>query len=118
METLMQFIQMRMQQIGYKTYGWKPSSVTMPINTKFHYNGQNEYYFIFDVNSQSGDKFRIKADNDIIVESDFILSGVPYLFYEFTGNIYIDTTGALNPQTFLFIRVLPEEIISTQQPNK
>lgn len=114
----MRFILKRMLQIGFITYDWKPSFVTIPADTKVHYNGQNEYFYIFDVNSQAGDKFRIKADNDIIRETDFILSGVPYLFFEFTGNIYIDTTGAVNPQTFLYIRVLPEKVISIHKNKK
>ena len=95
METfIFEFIKMRMTQLGYKSFHWIPSHVAVPINAKVHFNGQNEYYYVFDVNSQAGDVFRIKADNDIITQANFILSGVPYLFFELTGNIYVDTNTA------------------------
>jgi len=101
-----------MAAMGYKTFHWMPKSLTLTPNMIYPLAAQNEYLYIFDVNSQAGDVFTIRADNDIIKQSDFILSGVPYLFYEVTGNVTINTVNAINDQTFLYIRVLPEEVIT------
>jgi len=113
METLiLEYIRMRMKAMGFKNFHFRPAYITIPANSLANIQAQNQYLYFFDVNSQQGDKFMVRGDTDVITQDSFILSGVPYLFYEMTGNVSIDTTGAINPQTFLYIRVLPEEFLS------
>lgn len=116
METLiLEFIRMRMQAMGFKGFHFRPAYITVAANTTAQIQAQNQYLYFFDVNSQAGDMFMVRSDTDVISQDSFILSGVPYLFYEMTGNVTIDTTGAINPQTFLYIRVLPEELSAEDQ---
>jgi len=116
METLiLEFIRMRMLAMGFKGFHFRPAHITVAANSLAQVQAQNQYLYFFDVNSQAGDLFMVRGDTEVITQDSFILSGVPYLFYEMTGNVTIDTTGAINPQTFLYIRVLPEELVSERE---
>jgi hypothetical protein len=116
METLiLEFIRMRMLAMGITGFHFRPAFITVAANSIVQIQAQNQYLYFFDVNSQAGDMFMVRGDTEVITQDCFVLSGVPYLFYEMTGNVTIDTTGAINPQTFLYIRVLPEQLASEKE---
>ena len=67
-----------------------------------------EFYVLFHCSNDTA-KFKIKSDNDILTQDDYVTDGVPYLLYDLRGNISIDTRIAGNDVTFLMYHVMPEK---------
>ncbi len=102
------YIENRMAAMGFKSFHFNIEAVTIKTGENIiRKNGHNEYWYLFDVN-QTEDDFTITANNNIINQGEFVVDGVPFITYEFTGDIKIDNNGALKDQSFLFYRVIPQ----------
>ena len=104
--TIRLYLETRLKKLGFSSFTFEAESVTV-FNEVKEIKAFNEFYYLFDCTNDTDD-FIIKADNDIMTASDFMVGAVPYITHEFFGNIRIDTIGAVNPHTFTFYHVLPE----------
>lgn len=97
-----------MREMGFEKFHFNIKPITLHVaENVVRINAHNEYWYLFDVN-QTEDNFTITANNNIINQDEFVVDGVPFITYEFTGDITIDNTAALAGQTFLFYRVIPQ----------
>ena len=102
------YLEKRMQELGFDEFHFSIRPVTIsPEENTVRIDAHNEFWYLFDI-SQSEDPFTITANNNIIDQDEFVMDGIPFITYEFTGDIIIDNTGAQAPQTFLFYRVIPK----------
>ena len=102
------YIENRMKEMGFEKFHFSVKPVTIKQGENIAWiNAHNEYWYLFDVN-QTEDTFSITANNNIINQDEFVVDGVPFITYEFTGDIKIDNTEAHSDQTFLFYRVIPQ----------
>ena len=105
--TIDTYIREKVRKMGFANYTLKPVRFRVE-NSVLELKAFNEFYVLFHCSTDCG-KFRIKADNEIITEKDYVVSGVPYLLYELRGNISIDTRTAESDITFLMYHVLLEK---------
>lgn len=97
-----------MREMGFEKFHLSITPITIKFQEETIWiNAHNEYWYLFDVN-QTADPFTVRANNNIISQDEFVVDGVPFITYEFTGDIKIENTGAQSDQTFLFYRVIPE----------
>lgn len=102
------YIENRMKEMGFDKFHFSIEAKTIKTGNNIErINAHNEFWYLFDVN-QTEDDFTISANNNIINRSEFVVDGVPFITYEFTGDIKIDNTEAHLDQTFLFYRVIPQ----------
>jgi len=102
------YIENRMATMEFEQFHFNIEPITIKAGENIvRINAHNEYWYLFDVN-QTEDDFTITANNNIINHDEFVVDGVPFISYEFTGDIKIDNTDALEDQTFLFYRVIPQ----------
>ena len=100
------FIENRMKEMGFERFHFKVSPITIKVGESVSWvNAHNEFWYLFDVN-QTEDSFTITANNNIITQDEFVVDGVPFITYEFTGDIKIENAEAQSDQTFLFYRVI------------
>jgi len=97
-----------MNEMGFEKFHINIKAVMIKVGDDIaRINAHNEFWYLFDVN-QTEDNFTITANNNIINQDEFVVDGVPFITYEFTGDIKIENTEALSDQTFLFYRVIPQ----------
>lgn len=102
------YIENRMREMGFEKFHFNIKPITIKVDENIiRINAHNEYWYLFDVN-QTEDNFTITANNNIIIQDEFVVDGVPFISYEFTGDIKIDNTHAQADQSFLFYRVIPQ----------
>jgi len=102
------YIKIRMKAMGFKNFHLSLEPVTIKHEQIVaRVDAHNEFWYLFDVN-QTDDNFTISANNNIINRDEFVVDGVPFITYEFTGDIKIENQGAHADQTFLFYRVIPQ----------
>jgi hypothetical protein len=102
------YVKNRMKEMGYEKYHISIKPITIKLgNTINRINAHNELWYLFDVN-QTDNNFTITANNNIINQDEFVVDGVPFITYEFTGDIKIENEEAHTDQTFLFYRVIPQ----------
>ncbi len=102
------YIENRMEEMGYEKFHINIKPVTIKTGENItRIDAHNELWYLFDVN-QTEDDFTITANNNIINKDEFVVDGVPFITYEFTGDIKIDNTDARLDQSFLFYRVIPQ----------
>jgi len=102
------YIENRIKEMGFTKFNFSIKPVTVRLGDNItRINAHNEFWYLFDVN-QTEDNFTITANNNIINQDEFVVDGVPFITYEFTGDIKIDNSEANSDQTFLFYRVIPQ----------
>jgi hypothetical protein len=101
------YIESRMREMGFEKFHFSIRPITIKSGENIiRIDAHNEFWYLFDVN-QSEDSFTITANNNIITKDEFVVDGVPFITYEFTGDMKIDNTDARLDQSFLFYRVIP-----------
>jgi len=105
--TIDTYIREKVRKMGFIHYSIKPVKFQV-ANSLLEIKAFNEFYVLFHCSDDTA-YFRIKADNDIITQNDYVVAGIPYLLYEFRGNISIDTRMNGNNVTFLMYHVLLEK---------
>ncbi|MFA6925056.1 MAG: hypothetical protein WC223_12495 [Bacteroidales bacterium] len=106
--TIDTYIKEKVRKLGFDKYTIKPEKLRVN-NTLLELKAFNEFYVLFHCSDDTA-QFKIKADNDIITQDDYVTAGVPYLLYDLRGNISIDTRIAGNDVTFLIYQVLMEKL--------
>ena len=105
--TIDTYIREKVRIMGFDKFTLKPVKFRVN-NSHLELKAFNEFYVLFHC-SDDASVFRIKADNDIITNEDYVVAGVPYLLYDLRGNISIDTRMNGSDITFLMYHVLLEK---------
>ena len=105
--TIDTYIREKVRKMGFTHFTLKPVKFRV-ANSLFEMKAFNEFYVLFHCSEDTA-YFRIKADNDIITQADYVVAGIPYLLYEFRGNICIDTRINGDDVTFLMYHIMLEK---------
>ena len=105
--TIDTYIKERVRKFGFKEFTIKPVKFRVN-NSLLELKAFNEFYVLFHCSDDVA-TFKIKADNDIITQDDYVTVGVPYLLYDLRGNISIDTRKNSSDITFLMYHIMLEK---------